>query len=69
MKASHYANYTQHLSQDSPMFMEPYERNHIEQVYKATKEQLVCWGEKSNYLDSEFSNVLERKAQGEFSEF
>lgn len=68
MKTSNYANNEQQvkISKDSPMFMEAYERNHIEQVYQSTRDQLLCWGEPSNYMDSEFSNLLERKDQGNY---
>lgn len=68
MKTANHINFTQQvgISKDSPMFMESYERNHVEQVYKSTKEQLLCWGEESNYLDSEFCNTLEREDQGYF---
>lgn len=68
MKTAGYTNNTQHvqISKDSPMYMEAYERNHVEQVYQSTRDQLLCWGEESNYLDSEFSNALERKDQGNF---
>lgn len=64
MKTVICANYTQKISEDSPLFMEPHERNHVEQVYQCTKEQLLCWGEESNYRDSEFCNMLERADQG-----
>jgi hypothetical protein len=66
MRTANYKNYDNQvrISEDSPMYMEPHERNHFEQVYKSTKEQLLCWGEESNYLDSEFSSTLERKDQG-----
>lgn len=36
--------------------------------YKSTREQLLCWGEDSNYLDSEFSNELESDDQGNLDE-
>ncbi|MDA6069949.1 hypothetical protein NJT12_10005 [Flavobacterium sp. AC] len=67
MKTANSTQYTQQvfLSEDSPMYMETFERNHIEQVYQSTKEQLLCWGEEPKYLNSEFSNTFERKDQGE----
>lgn len=67
MKTSHYQQENR-ISQDSPMYMEKYERNHIEQVYQSTKEQLLCWGEESGYFDSEFSTTLERKEFGNSTE-
>ncbi|RUT72205.1 hypothetical protein D0817_00880 [Flavobacterium cupreum] len=68
MKTANYANNEQQvkISQDSPMYMEAYERNHIEQAYQSTKDQLLCWGETSNYMDSEFFTALERKDQGSY---
>ncbi|MEO6176425.1 MAG: hypothetical protein ABIP27_14835 [Flavobacterium circumlabens] len=65
------ANYTNNMQQvpipkDSPMYMEAYERNHMEQVYPPKKEQLLCWGPESNYLDGEFYTALERKDQGNY---
>lgn len=68
MKTANYTNNTQQMpiSKDSPMYMEDYERNHMEQVYLSKREPLLCWGQESNYLDSEFSTALERKDQGNY---
>ncbi|MCD0467192.1 hypothetical protein [Flavobacterium sp. ENC] len=68
MKTANYANNEQQvkISKDSPMYMEAYERNHIEQVYQSKKDQLSCWGEASNYMDSEFFTALEGKDQGSY---
>lgn len=49
-----------HLSDDSPIHMESFERSHFEQFFKSSGNQLICWGEESNYLDSEFCNTLEQ---------
>ncbi|TPG33926.1 hypothetical protein [Flavobacterium pectinovorum] len=70
MKTTNSTKQTQQvlLSEDSPMFMETFERNHVEQVYQfyqSVKEQLLCWGEEPKYPEGEFSNTFERKDQGE----
>jgi hypothetical protein len=39
--------------------MEPFER-HFEQYFTSSGKQLMCWGEESNYLDSEFCPILEQ---------
>jgi hypothetical protein len=68
MKTATYANNEQQvkISKDSPMYMEAYERTHIEQVYQSARDPLLCWGEQSNYMDSEFLNALEGKDQGSY---
>lgn len=52
------------ISEDSPLYMETFERNHVERFYQSTSEELLCWGEEPKYIDSEFSNTFERKDQG-----
>ncbi|MFD1604393.1 hypothetical protein ACFSJW_13370 [Flavobacterium artemisiae] len=52
------------ISEDSPLYMENYERKHVERYYQSTSEELLCWGEEPKYIDSEFSNTFERKDQG-----
>ncbi|MFB9080724.1 hypothetical protein ACFFLS_21520 [Flavobacterium procerum] len=66
MRTANYQDLKQQvrISEDSPMYMENYERKHVEQFYQSTKEQLMCWGEESTYIDSEFYNTLENKAKG-----
>jgi len=66
MRTANYPNFQQQLnvSDDSPMFMEPFERSHFEQFYKSSGNQLMCWGEESNYMDSEFFAILEKADQG-----
>lgn len=60
-----YINYEEPISTDNaPLYVEQYERDHIDWQYKSTREQLLCWGEESSYLDSEFSNELENTDQG-----
>ncbi|WP_394773066.1 hypothetical protein [Flavobacterium sp.] len=60
-----YINYEEPIStDDTPLYVEQYERDHMDWQYKSTREQLLCWGEESNYLDSEFSNELENTDQG-----
>jgi hypothetical protein len=60
MIKSTYQNYQQlHQSDDSPIRMEPFER-HFEQSFPSSGKQLMCWGEESNYLDSEFCPILEQ---------
>lgn len=53
------------LSSASPMFMENYERNHLEQAYETT-EFTVFWSNELNYLDSEFCCALEKEGHGDF---
>ncbi|KAF2508106.1 hypothetical protein [Flavobacterium foetidum] len=64
MRTANYQDFKQqvHISEDSPMYMENYERKHVERFYQSTKEQLLCWGEESTYIDSEFSTSLETQA-------
>jgi hypothetical protein len=57
-------NYEEPISTDNtPLYVEQYERDHIDWQYKSTTEQILCSGEESNYLDSEFSNELENTDQ------
>ncbi|MEP6805775.1 MAG: hypothetical protein ABI892_14705 [Flavobacterium sp.] len=57
-------NYEEPISTDNtPLYVEQYERDHMDWQYKSTREQILCWGEESNYLDSEFSNELENTDQ------
>lgn len=67
MRNTNHHNYTQqiHLSDDS-LYMETYERRHVEQFYQSSEDQLICWGKESNYLDSEFCSTLEKALQGSF---
>jgi hypothetical protein len=62
-------NYEEPVSTDNtPLYVEQYERDHMDWQYKSTKEQLLCWGEESSYLDSEFSNELEGEDQGSLND-
>lgn len=55
------------LADASPMQMEQYERRHLEDFYQSNTNQLLCWGEESTYLDSEFYAILEKADQGNSS--
>jgi len=48
------------------MFMEKHERNHLELAFESVNETLICFGNNSNYLDSEFCSSLEKKGHGDF---
>lgn len=54
-------NYKASISAESLMYMEKYEHNHLNQIYESKMDSLECWAKESNYLDSEFSNMIEKK--------
>lgn len=67
MRITNQNNYSQQiLTQETQLFMEKYERNHLEQNYASSKEPLICFTKESNYLDSEFCATLEKQGHGDF---
>ena len=68
MKTTNYNNYNQQIliAQETQLFMEKHERNHLEQNYRSVKEPLMCFSKESNYLDSEFCGALEKQGHGDF---